>query len=255
MTTAFQPTQVTYDVDSAGTSALSGMSSTEVWGPGQGYPYAWDRFLHPRLEQPGTWRAVRYNWRTGGVVLQLGTDGNFGPAAQAQAGWVRRGIHLAAGFHDLRITFRMGPVTERPNAQYARGQVFARLVPNIPYVPEKVASAQLPAGNTVNLQLSTAVPGSNYDLYVGCSNLILDHRKNPYCEVIVDDVKVQHTFSPYPYLHGAEEPTEGKALKAIEAPEGVKVPSFNESLRFDAGDVQVVEVKGEPAEDWLGLDD
>lgn len=254
MTTMFQPTQVTYDVEPGGASFVSALSNTQVWGPGQGYPYAWDRFLKPPAEQPGTWRIARFNWRTGGVVLQLGTNGNFGSEANVQAGWMRRRFRLDPGLHDLRITFRMGPVTERPDPRYANGQVFARLVPNIPFVPEKVATAQLPAGSVVSLDLSTGIPGNNYDLYVGCSNRITNPAKNPYCEVIIDDIKVRHTFSPYPNPVSDDE-AERKVSKPIEAPDGVEIPSFDESLRFDPSELRCAPVEGEPVDDWIGIED
>lgn len=257
MTTTFEPTQVTFEIDAAGSSVVSALSSTQVWGPGQGYPYTWDRFLTPSVEQPGTWRAVRYNWRTGGVVLQLGTQGNFGPAATVQAGWVRRHFSLGAGRNDLRITFRMGPVTERPNPQVARGQVFARLVPNIPYVPSQVATAQLPAGGVVNLDLTTFIPGANYDLYVGCIGLITTPQVNPYCEVIVNDIKVQHTLSPYPYLTEGGDETRGaekRGLQQLRTPDGVELPKLDDALRFDDEDLQVVPLDDEPAADWVGLE-
>ncbi|MCB1055823.1 MAG: hypothetical protein KDD11_09975 [Acidobacteria bacterium] len=255
MTTTFQPTQVTYQIDPAGAAVVSSLASSEPWGPGQGYPYTWDRFVTPAGQPSGTWRSSRFNWRTGGVVLQLGTNGNFGSSVTSQAGWVRRHFGLDSGIHDFKVTFRMGPVTELPNGQVARAQVFARLVPNIPYVAETFVAGNLPAGGVVQLDLRTAIPGPNYDLYVGCSTLIQNPQQNPYCEVIVDDIKVQHTFSPYPYLTDGE-PAKAAArqpLKPLETPAGVELPELDQGLRFDLSDLEVTALGGEPATEWIGL--
>jgi hypothetical protein len=255
--TTFQPTLATFEIDDAGNSVVSSLSTTQTWGPGQGYPYAWDPFVSPRLEQPGTWRSVRHNWRTGGVVLQLGTDGNFGPVAISQAGWARKRFRVEAGRNDFRIDFRMGPVTERPNGTFAQGKVFAHLVPNIPYVPEQFATAHLPAGGLVSLNLRTLVPGNAYDLYVGCTNIILNPGSQPYCEVIVNDIKVHHTLSPY-YVTSPEASAargeKGQLSEALDLPKDLDLSHLDATHRPDLDSLHCGSIEGRPEEDWVVME-
>ncbi|MDY7091516.1 MAG: hypothetical protein SX243_00945 [Acidobacteriota bacterium] len=261
--TTFEPTQATFEIDDAGNSAVRALSNTQTWGPGQGYPYAWDPFISPRFEQPGTWRAVRHNWRTGGVVLQLGTDGNFGPVAVSQAGWARKRFRVEAGRNDFRIDFRMGPVTERPSSIFAQGKVFAHLVPNTPYAQEQFATAHLPAGGLVTLNLRTLVPGNAYDLYVGCTTLLVNPGSQPYCEVIVNDIKVHHTLSPY-YAASAGDTTGTEAPKtrgeknqppkALDLPEDLDLSHLDPTHRPDLDSLHCGSIEGTPEEDWVVME-
>lgn len=249
-----QPNQIAYKIGESGEPVLASLSSGTTWGPGQGYPYQWDRFFTPRNEQPGTWRAFRHNWRTGGALQQLGTTGNFGPVAVAQAGWVRRRFALASGRNDLRITYRMGPVTERPDGYRARGLVYAHLVSNHPYIPNQYASSELPAGSVVTLDLTSFVPGNAFDLYVGCTTILRDPGRNPYCEVIVDDIKVHHTRSPYyGALEGGEAAQRGAELSAADVPEGVEVPELVDGM-LDLENIEILSAGDAGGDDWLEAD-
>lgn len=256
--TTFQPTQASFEIDDAGNSVVSSLSNTHTWGPGQGYPYAWEPCVDPRPEPRGTWRAVRHNWRTGGVVLQLGTDGHFGQATVSQAGWIRKRFRVEAGRNDFRIDFRMGPVTERPNSALAHGKVFAHLVPNTPYVPEQFATAQLPAGGLVSLNLRTFVPGNNYDLLVGCSTVLVNPGAQPYCEVIVNDIKVHHTLSPY-YVTDPEAPEargeKSQLSKALDLPEDLDLSRLDATHRPDLEALHCGSIQGTPEEDWVVMED
>lgn len=253
---SFEPTQTLFEVDAEGSAVARSLSYTEEWGPGQGYPFAWDAFTTPRSKPRGTSRTVRHQWRSGGVLQQLGTAGDFGPQAFSQAGWIRRHFSLGLGRHDFAVTFRMGPVTERPSGRYARGQVFALLRSNLPG-SVRYASAELPSSGVVSLNLDTLLPGPGYSLAVGCIGWLYEAGRQPYCEVIVNDIKVRHTVSRGAATGDAQH-QRGAVTQTV--PDALEIPSLDPALLFEGDSVLASSMEapgagGAAPGEWVTLDE
>jgi len=183
----------------------SGNPIVRQLGPGGQGAVGWRHYLSPAVTAPGTWRAHRWNPTSGGLVAQLGTAGDFGARIENRVGWVRT-LSLEPGSHLFRARFRMGPVSEIPNGQAARARVFAQLFPtfDIGFLPAP-ASADLPAGGTVDLGVGISIPG-RFVLYLWAScELTRTAGAKPYCETIVHDLRVEESFWPLPqHAAGAE---------------------------------------------------
>jgi len=195
-----------------GIALPSGHAAVRQLGPGGQGATGWSHYLYPASAPAGTWRAQRWNPTSGGLVHQLGASGDGGVSAMSRIGWVRTvDLNSQIGSHSFRVRFQMGPVSERPNGGTARGRVFAHLVPTIDlgWATPRLVFADLPAGGTVDLTTGTAVP-VRFRLFVWTQcDLQGNPGARPYCEVIVHDLRVEHSFWPLPQLQDVAEADEG----------------------------------------------